>query len=248
MIRKGFKEWVDKGFPRDSDGKPPAKYFRRGWDGWEKLTWDQAGDYVARTLQNVATTYAGEEGAKKLAAQHYDAESIAAMKGAGTQCLKFRGGMPLLGVTRVMAMYRMAGVVALLDQKIRGVGPDQALGGRGWDNYSWHTDLPPGHTMVTGTQTVEFDLHAVEHSKLVLVWGMNWIATKMPDSHWLTEARLKGTRVVVIACEYSATASKADDVLVVRPGTTPALALGLAHVIMKERPYDADYLRRCPDP
>ena len=39
----------------------------------------------------------------------------------------------------------------------------------------------------------------------MVVWGMNWITTKMPDAHWLTEARLKGTRVVVIACEYSAT-------------------------------------------
>jgi anaerobic selenocysteine-containing dehydrogenase len=91
---------------------------------------------------------------------------------------------------------------------------------------------------------VEFDLCAVEHAKTVVVWGMNWICTKMPDAHWLTEARLKGTRVVVIACEYSATASKADDVLVVRPGTTPALALGLANVIMRDRLYDAEYVKR----
>jgi len=247
MIRKGFKEWADLGFPRGSDGKPPEKYFRRGWDGWEKLNWDQASEYVARALENIARTYSGPEGAKKLEAQHYEKETIAAMKGAGTQVLKFRGGMPLLGVTRVMAMYRMAGVVALLDSKIRGVGPDQALGGRGWDNYSWHTDLPPGHTMVTGTQTVEFDLHSVEHSKLVLVWGMNWIATKMPDSHWLTEARLKGTRVVVIACEYSATANKGDDVIMVRPGTTPALALGLCHVLLREKLYDRKFVERFTD-
>ena len=247
MIRKGFKQWVDKGFPRGQDGKPPAQYFRRGWDGWEKLTWDQAAVYVAKTLHNVATTYSGEAGAKKLAEQHYDEESIAAMKGAGTQCLKFRGGMPLLGVTRVMAMYRMAGVLALLDAKIRGVGPDKALGGRGWDNYSWHTDLPPGHTMVTGTQTVEFDLHAVEHSNLVVVWGMNWITTKMPDSHWLTEARIKGTKIVVIACEYSATANKGDEVIIVRPGTTPALALGLCHVLLREGLWDQKFVQRFTD-
>jgi len=247
MIRKGFKEWVDKGFPRGSNGEPPARYFRRGWDSWEKMTWDQAADYVARTLDNIARTYSGEEGARKLASQHYDEESIAAMKGAGTQCLKFRGGMPLLGVTRVMAMYRMAGVLALLDAKVRGVGPDQALGGRGWDNYSWHTDLPPGHTMVTGTQTVEFDLHSVEYSNLVLVWGMNWITTKMPDSHWLTEARLKGTKIVVIACEYSATANKGDEVIIVRPGTTPALALGLCHVLLRDKLFDEKFVKRFTD-
>jgi nitrate reductase alpha subunit len=141
----------------------------------------------------------------------------------------------------------MANALALLDAHVRKVGPDQAVGSRGFDNYSWHTDLPPGHPMVTGQQTVEFDLSAVEHCRTAVVWGMNWIATKMPDAHWLTEARLKGTRVVVIACEYSATASKADDVLVVRPGTTPALALGFAHVIMRDRLYDADYVKRWTD-
>ena len=172
---------------------------------------------------------------------------IEATNGAGTQVLKFRGGMPLLGITRVFGLYRMANSMALLDAQIRKLGPDKAIGGRGFDNYSWHTDLPPGHPMVTGQQTVEFDLHAVEHAKTLVVWGMNWITTKMPDSHWLTEARVKGTRVVVIACEYSATSTKADDVLVVRPGTMPALGIGLAHVIMKEKLYDADYVRRFTD-
>ncbi len=247
MIRKGFKQWVEKGFPRDKEGRPPQEYFRRGWDGWEKISWDEAAEIVAKTLHNIAATYSGEEGARKLAAQHYEKESIEAMRGAGTQTLKFRGGMPLLGVTRVMALYRLAGALALMDARIRNVGPDQALGGRGWDNYSWHTDLPPGHTMVTGTQTVEFDLHSVERAKLLLVWGMNWITTKMPDAHWLTEARIKGTKIVVIACEYSATANKGDEVIVVRPGTTPALALGLCHVLIEEKLYDAQFVKRFTD-
>ncbi|MEK7830264.1 MAG: molybdopterin-dependent oxidoreductase, partial [Acidobacteriota bacterium] len=101
--------------------------------------------------------------------------------------------------------------------------------------------------MVTGQQTVEFDLSAVEHCKTVVVWGMNWITTKMPDAHWLTEARLKGTRVVVIACEYSSTSSKGDDVVVVRPGTTPALALGFANVILRENLWDREYVRQWTD-
>ena len=46
--------------------------------------------------------------------------------------------------------------------------------------------------MVTGQQTVDFDLCNVEHAARVVVWGMNWITTKMPDAHWLTEARMQG--------------------------------------------------------
>jgi nitrate reductase / nitrite oxidoreductase, alpha subunit len=247
MVRKGFKQWFDDRFPRGADGRPPEAYFQRGRDEWVRVSHDEAASIVAAVLKNIAETYTGEEGQRKLRAQKYDEEVIQATQGAGTQVLKFRGGMPLIGVTRIFGMYRMANSMALLDAGIRKVSPDEALGARGFDNYSWHTDLPPGHPMVTGQQTVEFDLHAVEQAKTVLVWGMNWITTKMPDSHWLTEARLHGTRIVVIACEYSATASKGDEVLVVRPGTTPALALGLANVIVSEKLYDRDYILRWTD-
>ncbi|MBN8733048.1 MAG: molybdopterin-dependent oxidoreductase [Acidobacteria bacterium] len=247
MIRKGFKEWHDAGFPRESTGLPPKKYFNRGRDEWQRITHDEGAKIAAEVLKNIAETYTGDEGKRRLEAQHYDPVTIEATEGAGVRTMKFRGGMPLLGITRVFGMYRLANSMALLDAKVRKVGPDQALGAKGFDNYSWHTDLPPGHPMVTGQQTIEFDLHAVEYCKTLVVWGMNWITTKMPDAHWLTEARLKGVKVVVIACEYSATATKGDDVLIVRPGTTPALALGLSNVILREKLYDAQYVNEWTD-
>ena len=61
-------------------------------------------------------------------------------------------------------------MMAFADAGIRKVGPDKAIGARGWDSYSWHTDLPRP-PMVTGAQTNDFDLFAVENSKLCLVWG-----------------------------------------------------------------------------
>jgi nitrate reductase alpha subunit len=247
MIRKGFRQWYDDGLPRESDGLPPRKYFNRGRDEWIRISHADGTKIAAAVLKSIAETYSGEEGKRRLRAQHYDEVTIEAAKGAGVQTMKFRGGMPLLGLTRVFGMYRLANSMALLDAHVRKVGPEQALGAKGFDNYSWHTDLPPGHPMVTGQQTVEFDLNAVEQCRTLVVWGMNWITTKMPDAHWLTEARLKGTRVVVIACEYSATASKGDDVIVVRPGTTPALALGLSHVILRDRLYDAAYVKQWTD-
>jgi nitrate reductase alpha subunit len=247
MIRKGFRQWYEDGFPRESDGLPPRKYYNRGRDEWIRVSHDEGTRIAAAVLKNIAETYSGDEGKRRLRAQHYDEATIETTKGAGVQTMKFRGGMPLLGMTRVFGMYRLANSMALLDAHVRKVGPEQAVGAKGFDNYSWHTDLPPGHPMVTGQQTVEFDLSAVEQCKTLVVWGMNWITTKMPDAHWLTEARVKGTRVVVIACEYSATASKGDDAIVVRPGTTPALALGLSHVILRDRIYDAAYVKQWTD-
>lgn len=247
FVRQGFKSWVEKGCPRDADGNKPADLFKRGEDAWVKVTYDEAYDLAARAYINVAETYSGEAGARRLKAQGYDEAMIAEMNGAGTRTLKFRGGMPFLGSTRILGLYRMANSMALLDAKVRGVAPDKALGGRGWDNYSWHTDLPPGHPMVTGQQTIDWDLSLAEHSKLCIAWGMNWLTTKMPDSHWLTEARMKGTKVVCVTVEYSATSKASDEIIVIRPGTDPAFALGLAQVIVAEKLYDAGYVQSFTD-
>lgn len=248
MVRKGFHDWIKAGFPRDPEtGRPPKNYFNRGQDKWLKTSHEEAFELVAKMLINVARTYTGAKGAEYLRKQGYDQDSIEAIQGAGTQVLKFRGGMPLLGITRLLGFTRMANMMALLDDSIRRSGPEKALGARHFDNYSWHTDLPPGHPMVTGQQTVDCDLSMAEKSKLITIWGMNWISTKMPDAHWLTEARQRGSKVVNITIEYQSTANKADDVIVIRPGTDHALMLGVAHILMKEKLYDDDYVKSFTD-
>nr|BAL57377.1 nitrite oxidoreductase/nitrate reductase alpha subunit [uncultured Acetothermia bacterium]BAL58893.1 nitrite oxidoreductase/nitrate reductase alpha subunit [Candidatus Acetothermum autotrophicum] len=247
-VRKGFFDWVRAGFPRDPHtGAPPKEYFNRGQDSWLKLSFDEAYGIVAQALFNIVQTYSGPEGAARLKAQNYDPTMLEAMHEAGTQTVKVRGGMPFLGATRIYGLARFANMLALLDAHIRNVSPDQALGGRVWDSYSWHTDLPPGHPMVTGQQTVEFDLFTAENAKLITLWGMNWICTKMPDAHWLTEARQRGAKVITIATEYQATANKADEVIIIRPGTDAAFALGVASVIINEKLYDEEYVKTFTD-
>lgn len=247
MIRTGFKRWVEAGFPRDENGRPPAEFMQRGRDTYVKATWEEAFSLTAKALDNIARTYSGEEGARRLRAQEYDEAMVEAMHGAGTQTIKIRGGMAFLGALRLIAMYRLANGLGLLDAQIRGVDASHAVGARGWDSYAWHTDLPPGHPLVTGQQTMDWDLVNAEQADIVTLWGMNWITTKMPDGHWLTEARLKGTKIVVIACEYQATANKADEVLIIRPGTDTALALGLAEVILREKLYDEPFVQAFTD-
>src|SRR3989338_852053 len=190
-VRKGFKDWHDAGFVRDDSGRIPQEYLQRGKEPFLKVSFEEAYEIVANAMVNIATTYSGEQGKELLRKQGYDEAMIETTRGAGTQVLKFRGGMPLLGATRIMGFYRMANSMALLDAHIRNLDKNNALGARGWDNYSWHTDLPPGHTMVCGHQTIDFDLATVENAGLVVCWGMNWISTKMPDGHWLSEARIK---------------------------------------------------------
>lgn len=243
MVRRGFREWVNQGFPRDEKGLLPAELFRRGEDSYVRVKWEEAFELAAKAQANIAKYYSGDEGAKKLAVQGYNPEMIKACEGAGTRTMKFRGGMPVLGSIKLFGQYRQANSLALLDAHVRGVGPDEAKGGVGLDNFTWHTDLPPGHPMVTGQQTVDFDLCNVEYSNVAICWGMNFISTKMPDAHFLTEARMKGTKVIVISTEYNSTCSKADEVVIIRPGTDPALALGVAREIIDEKLYDEKFVK-----
>lgn len=248
FIRSGFKDWVDAGLPRDADGLPPRAYFaNRGKDAWESIPWDEAFRIIARVLYDVAQTYTGVEGADKLLRQGYDPEMVNAMGEAGVQALKFRASMAWLSTLRFTGLYRLANLLALLDARIRGLTPDQAKGPRTWDSYAWHTDLPPGHPMVTGNKTSDFDLFAAEYADLITMWGMNWIATKMPDGHWITEARLRGARVCTITTEYQSTSNKADEVIVIRPATDAAFALGVAQYLIANNLFDIPYVKRFTD-
>jgi len=247
MVRRGFKEWVDRGFPRDELGLPLAELFKRGEDTYVQVPWHEAYQLAAVSMAHIAKHYSGERGAERLLKQDYHPDTVARVQGAGTRTFKFRGGMPVLGSIKLFGQYRQANSMALLDKWVRGVDEGDAKGAVGLDNYTWHTDLPPGHPMVTGQQTVDFDLCNVEYADVAVLWGMNWLCTKMPDAHFLTEAKLKGTRLVNITTEYNATSSKCDDVIILRPGTDPAFALGVAREIIEEGLYDREFVERWTD-
>src|SRR3989338_8653662 len=122
LIRRGWREWADAGFPDlTPENKTKYKFDSRGTDQLEKATWDEAYTYIANGIMSIAKRYSGVEGKRKLLAEGYPEEMLAPMKGAGTRTMKFRGGMGLLGVFGKYGMYRLANTMALLDVNIRGV-------------------------------------------------------------------------------------------------------------------------------
>jgi len=249
-VRRGWKDWVEADFPRDAEtGRPPAKYFKRGEDEWVRVSWDEVNELVARCLVNIATAYSGEEGARRLLAQGYPAEMIEPMKDpdgkvAGTRTMKFRGGMAFLGATRLAGLYRFSNMMALLDHHVRNVPPERSLGARSWDNYAWHTDLPPGHAMVHGVQTFDQEFHDFVNADMIVISGLNLVENKMADPIWWLSAFERKKKIVVIAPEYSPTSTKSDYCLPVRPGTDAALMLGVAGILIRENLYKEDFVRR----
>jgi complex iron-sulfur molybdoenzyme family reductase subunit alpha len=84
-------------------------------------------------------------------------------------------------------------------------------------------------------------------AKYIILWGANTNTTRLPDAHFITEAALNGTKVVSIAPDYNSTATKSDVWIHLKPGTDAALALGMAHTIIKEKLYDAAYIKEQTD-
>ena len=56
---------------------------------------------IAKALVSIAARYSGERGKERLLAQGYQPEMVDATGGAGTRCIKMRGGMGLLGVNKL---------------------------------------------------------------------------------------------------------------------------------------------------
>lgn len=80
-----------------------------------------------------------------------------------------------------------------------------------------------------------------EHARLILLWGAN-LASQPNTGRHLARARRRGAYIVTIDVRETEAAAQSDEVLLIRPGTDAALALGLMHVIVAEGLYDRDFV------
>ena len=90
-----------------------------------------------------------------------------------------------------------------------------------------------------GTEPEQF-----AHSKYIIAWASNIHANNVHLWPFITEARRKGAKLVVIDPYRTRTAACADWYLPINPGTDAALALGMMHVIIGENLHDADYVSK----
>ena len=98
-----------------------------------------------------------------------------------------------------------------------------------------------GSHMTLGSRAA-IDPEAVLHSKLIINWGSN---TSVTNSHlWaiMHRARKAGAKIITIDPFRSKTAEKSDLWIPIRPGTDAALALGIMHVIFRDKLQDQDFI------
>jgi len=82
------------------------------------------------------------------------------------------------------------------------------------------------------------------HSRYIIAWASNIHGNNVHLWPFIEEARRKGAKLVVIDPYRTRTAKLADWYLPINPGTDTALALGMMHVIVEEKLFDADYVSR----
>lgn len=88
-----------------------------------------------------------------------------------------------------------------------------------------------------GTEPEQF-----RHSKLIIAWGANILGTNVHLWPFIVEARRNGAKFYTIDPVRNRTGRLADKHFGIFPGSDLALALGLMHVIIAEKLYDADYV------
>jgi nitrate reductase alpha subunit len=127
------------------------------------------------------------------------------------------------------------------------------IGGSSLTFYDWYADLPPASPQTFGDQTDVPESADWWDASYLIVWGTNLPITRTPDAHFMTEARYRGQKVVVVSPDYSDHVKFADDWLAAAPGTDGALAMAMGHVMLKEFwvdrqvPRFADYAKRFTD-
>jgi len=119
--------------------------------------------------------------------------------------------------------------------------------------YDWFADLPPASPQIWGEQTDVPESADWYNAKYFIIWGTNLPMTRTPDAHFMVEARYNGTKVVGISPDYAEYIKFSDIWLPAKAGTDAALALSMAHVIVKEfyvdreEKYFVDYAKKYTD-
>ena len=110
----------------------------------------------------------------------------------------------------------------------------QLFGGVAMSFYDWYCDLPPASPQVWGEQTDVNESAVWFNASYIVLCGSNVPMTRTPDAHYLSEARYRGAKVVVMSPDYSMASKFADAWLPVEQGHDGAYWMAVNHVILTE--------------
>lgn len=108
-------------------------------------------------------------------------------------------------------------------------------------------DMFTGASLAYALATTGHTLDAWFDCDTIILWGINPFVSRIPDAHYLSEARYNGARIWAISPDYNATAKVATHWVPIRPGTDAYLAMSLLHVLLRDNKIDAAFIREQTD-
>ncbi len=113
----------------------------------------------------------------------------------------------------------------------------------GSPNYCTESSTCQMATVVAGALTYGYcGGPDIRNAKCLMVWSRNLLHSTTPDAQRLLDAREKGLKIIDVGPLFTPLTAHADIHLRMRPGTSGALALGMAYVIIEEGLYDRQFV------
>lgn len=113
----------------------------------------------------------------------------------------------------------------------------QLFGGICLSFYDWYCDLPPASPEAWGEQTDVAESADWYNSKFIAIMGANLNMTRTPDVHFIPEARMNGTKVVVFSPDFSQVSKFSDEWVPIHQGQDGAFWMAANQVILNEFHY-----------
>lgn len=127
------------------------------------------------------------------------------------------------------------------------------LGGVAMSFYDWYCDLPPASPEIWGEQTDVHESADWYNARFIAVMGSNLNMTRTPDTHFISEVRHAGAKLVVFSPDFSQVAKYADYWIPTHAGQDTAFWMAVNHVLLKEfyvqrqTPYFVEYVKQYTD-
>ena len=176
----------------------------------------------------------GAKGSGKFTPVSWD-EAIEQISAAWKQIIDQYGAEAILP-------YSYAGTMGLV-QRNAGHPFFYSLGASQLDRTICSPAKGDGWNAVMG-QTMAPHTNELHNSDLIILWGIHALATDIHIMHDIRIAQNEGAKVWLIDTYETPTAAVADRMIMVRPGTDGALALGMMHVIARDNLADQEFIAR----
>lgn len=112
---------------------------------------------------------------------------------------------------------------------------------------SYVGDMFPGVSVVYGEGNIGCTYDFVFKTNVAIFWGCNPNTSRIPDAHYLWEAKYNGSKIVVITPEFNSTAIHADLWVPLKVGYDGHLALSIIERIIARKLYDETFLKEYTD-